>query len=98
MAKQETMDREGGQFTVRGLFALVAACALLAALLRYSTMSATALVLGFSLGTIAALIFVTVVAAFDTIERSAQSRDARSRQQELEAMLAAGTTTPPPTA
>jgi sulfite exporter TauE/SafE len=92
------MDREGGQFTVRGLFALVAACALLAALLRYSTMSATALLLGFSLGTIAALLFVAMVSAFDSIERSAQSRDARARQKELEAMLAAGSKTTPPTA
>jgi hypothetical protein len=68
------MQPEGGQFTVRGLFALVAGCAILALLLRYSTASVSSVVAGFAMGAMIALGFVGVAAMFDAIERRAQMR------------------------
>lgn len=76
------MQSEGGQFTVRGLFALVAGCAVLAAILRFSTMSVSALAAGFALGTVVALLFVAFVTALDAIERRAQARLAKKLNSE----------------
>jgi hypothetical protein len=76
------MQAEGGQFTVRGLFALVAGCAILALLLRYSTASVPSVVAGFGLGAVFALGFVGVAAMFDAIERRAQFRFARKLEAE----------------
>jgi len=80
------MNTDGGQFTVRGLFALVAACALLAALLRFATVSVTSLVAGFALGLLGALGFVGFCAAIDSIERRSQNRMAKVRHQTTNAL------------
>lgn len=80
------MNTDGGQFTVRGLFALVAACALLAALLRFATVSVTSLVAGFALGLIGALGFVGFCAAIDSIERRSQNRMAKVRHETANAL------------
>lgn len=72
------MSAEGGQFTVRGLFVLVAACAVMAAILRFTSFSVTSLVTGFAVGWIVAMSFVAVAATLDAIERRAQCRLAES--------------------
>lgn len=84
-------ESEGGQFTTRGMFALVAACAIVAAILRYTTTSFTAMAAGFVVGTTIALMFVFAGTAIDAIERRAQSRWAKSRAEEPLETTAAGT-------
>lgn len=73
------MNSDGGQFTVRGLLALVTACAMLAALLRFSQMSVSAIVIGLAAGMVGGLCLVACGATFDSIERRAQNRWARRR-------------------
>lgn len=75
-------ESDSGQFTTRGMFAIVTGCAVAAAVLRFATISVTALLAGFAVGTMAALIHIVAGAAFDAVERRAQDRWAKRRAAE----------------
>jgi hypothetical protein len=75
-------ESEGGQFTTRGIFALVTGCAVVAAILRFTTTSVSSFVAGFAVGLMFAVIFIVAGTAYDAVERRAQLRWARARERE----------------
>jgi hypothetical protein len=87
-------ESEGGQFTTRGIFALVTGCAVVAAILRFTTTSVSSFVAGFAVGLMFAVIFVVAGTAYDAVERRAQVRWARAREKEpLDAKVLGADTT-----
>lgn len=75
-------ESEGGQFTTRGMFAFVTGCAVVAAILRFATTSVSAMLAGFAVGMMFAVIYIVAGTAFDAVERRAQDRWARRRERE----------------
>jgi hypothetical protein len=78
------MNSEGGQFTVRGLLAIVTGCAILAAILRFSHLSVSAVSIGVAAGIVTGLCLVIAGAMFDSVERRAQGRWAARRAASTE--------------
>ncbi len=91
-------ESEGGQFTTRGMFAFVAGCAIVAAILRFTTTSFSSMGAGFAVGTMIAMIFVFAGTAIDAIERRAQIRWANARSKEPLDAAIVGAESPSPQA